>query len=233
VRRFVWTSGLAVTAATLLAIVGAPAPVAQPPDTKLAPASARLAGFTGGELLGEEIRQLLEIPAADNPLNDAGESCFAAGHKDKVLIVWTRPEAPTCTVKPGTPIFLFALFNSCSDVETPFPTSEAEQRQCAVAGLRQFAADLGAEALLVSIDGAPSIDIFSDRCLAISPQMTANLPVDNILGVPAQATTFVAAGWVAMIRPLPPGTHTIRVEVVQSGDDFVSEAIVEVVPGRR
>jgi hypothetical protein len=232
VRRFVWTSGVAVTAATLLAMVSAPAVVAQPADTKLAPASGRLAGFTGGELLGEEIRQLLEIPAADNPFNDAGESCFAAGHKDKVLIVWTRPEAPTCTVKPGSPIFLFAIFNECSDVETPFRT-EAEQRQCAVEGLRQFAADLGIEALLVSIDGGPSIDIFADRYLAVSPQMAANLPEDNILGVPAQATTFVAAGWVAMIRPLPPGTHTIRVESVQSGNDFVSEAIVEVVPGRR
>jgi hypothetical protein len=91
----------------------------------------------------------------------------------------------------------------------------------------------GIEALLVSIDGGPSIDIFADRYLAVSPQMAANLPEDNILGVPAQATTFVAAGWVAMIRPLPPGTHTIRVESVQSGNDFVSEAIVEVVPGRR
>jgi hypothetical protein len=126
VRRFVWTSGLAITAATLLAIVGAPALVAQSADTKLAPASGRLAGFTGGELLGEEIRQLLEIPTADNPFAGAGESCFAAGHKDKVLIVWTRPEeAPTCTVRPGTPIFLFALFKECSDVETPFRT-EAE-----------------------------------------------------------------------------------------------------------
>jgi hypothetical protein len=231
-RRFVWTSGVAVTAATLFAMVGAPALAAQPADTKLAPASGRLAGFTGGQLLGEEIRQLFEIPAPDNPFAGAGESCFAAGHKEKVLIVWTRPEAPTCTVKPGTPIFLFGFFNECSDVETPFRT-EAEQRQCAVEGLRAFVSDLGLEAILVSIDGGPSIDIFSDRYLAVSPQMTANLPEDNILGVPAQATTFVAAGWVAMIRPLPPGTHTIRVEIVQSGDDFVGEAIVVVAPGRR
>jgi hypothetical protein len=135
-------------------------------------------------------------------------------------------------VKPGTPIFLFAFFNECSDLETPFRT-EAAQRQCAVEGLRMLAADLGIEAILVSIDGGPSIDIFSDRYLAVSPQMTANLPEDNILGVPAQTTTFVAAGWVAMIRPLPPGTHTIRLEIVQSGDDFVTEAIVEVVPGGR
>jgi hypothetical protein len=62
--------------------------------------------------------------------------------------------------------------------------------------------------------------------------MTAHLPEDNILRVAAQATTFVAAGWVAMIRPLPPGRHTIRVAVANlDGTSFVSEAIVNVVPG--
>ena len=40
----------------------------QPAATKVvACAGTPMAGFTGGELLGEEIRQLLEIPAADNP----------------------------------------------------------------------------------------------------------------------------------------------------------------------
>jgi hypothetical protein len=230
VRRFRWTFVIAVGAAMLLAMVGAPALAKQPADKKLVPASGRLAGFTGGELLGEEIRQLLEIPAAENPFAGAGDSCFAAGNNNNVLIVWTRPVAPTCTVRPGTAIFLFAFFNECSDVETPFQT-EADQRQCALEGLRQLAM---LDAILVSIDGGPPINIFSDRYLAVSPQMTANLPEDNILGVPAQATTFVAAGWVAMIRPLPPGTHTIRVEVVRlDGTSFVSQAIVEVVPGHR
>jgi hypothetical protein len=54
---------------------------------------------------------------------------------------------------------------------------------------------------------------YSDRYLAVSPQMTAHLPDPNILGVAARETTFVAAEGVAMLRPLPPGTHTIRVEV--------------------
>ena len=81
------------------------------------------------------------------------------------------------------------------------------------------------------------IDIFSDRYLAVSPQMTANLPEENIFdtmdrNVPAQAMTFVAAGYVAMIRPLPPGTHTIHVEVVDpNGTRSVTEVIVEVMPG--
>jgi hypothetical protein len=48
---------------------------------------------------------------------------------------------------------------------------------------------------------------------------------------PTQAT-FVGAAWVAMIRPLPPGTHTIRVENLgPDGTSFVTEAIVDVMPG--
>jgi hypothetical protein len=42
--------------------------VAAPPaDEGLVPASGRLAGFTGGELLGEELRQLFELPSGENP----------------------------------------------------------------------------------------------------------------------------------------------------------------------
>jgi hypothetical protein len=138
--------------------------------------------------------------------------------------------APTCTVKPGTPTFLFAFFNECSNTEPPpffGGETEAGQRQCALGGLPVL------DAIFVSIDGGPPVNIYSDRYLAVSPQMTAHLPDPNILGVAARETTFVAAGWVGMIRPLPPGTHNIRVEVKQlDGTSFISQAIVNVVPGR-
>ena len=46
---------------------------------------------------------------------------------------------------------------------------------------------------------------------------------------PRAETTFVGAAWVAMIRPLPPGTHTIRVETVPpDGPSGVSEVMVVV-----
>jgi len=227
VRRLRWSSALALGVGMLVAMAGAPA-LAQPADDTLVPASGRLAGFTGGELLGEELRQLFELPVADNPLAGAGESCFATGN-GKVLILWTRPVAPTCTVKPGTPIFNFAFFNECSNTEPP-PFSggetEAGQRQCALTGLPEL------DAILVTVDGRPPVNIYSDRYLAVSPQMTAHLPAPNILGVTARETTFVAAAWVGMIRPLPPGTHNIRVEVKQlDGTSLISQAIVNVVPG--
>jgi hypothetical protein len=186
-------------------------------------------------LLGEEFRQIIELPVAENPLADEGDSCFAAGHKNKVLIAWTRLEPSTCTVKPGTPIFVTSYFWECSNTETDPLSSGGEtaagQRQCALNSLR----DTGVfDAILVSIDGGPSANVHSDRYLAVSPQMTAELPNPNILGVPERETTFVAAAWVAMIRPLPPGTHTIRVETVpSSGTRGVSEVIVKVVRGPR
>jgi hypothetical protein len=234
---------LAVAIGTLLAMVGTHA-LAAPPPNPLVPASGSLAGFSGGELLGEELRQLFELPANQNPFLGVGESCFAAGNNNDVLILWTRPpdqDPARCTVRPGTPVFLFAFFNECSNVEDrPFfgGETEAGQRECAETGLDEAAAgqrpDVPAiKEILVSIDGGRPTDIFSDRYRAGSPQMTANLPAGNIFGEAPQAMTFVAAGWVAMIPPLPPGTHTISVRIVnKKADPFVSGAEVTVVAGR-
>ena len=99
-----------LVALALVSVVAIPLAQAGPPkDGQLVPAAKRLAGLTGGQLIGEETRLLLELPEAENPLAGAGESCFPAGRRNKVLIVWTRPEdeAPECIVKPGTSVFLF------------------------------------------------------------------------------------------------------------------------------
>ena len=231
-KRFRCTAGMTL-GVVMLAIVGTSAQAAEADHAKLVPASGRLAGFTGGQLLGEEIRQLIELPPAENPLLGKGDSCFATGHKNKVLIAWTRPEAPTCTVKPGTPIFVTTFFWECSNTEQDPLSAGGEtpagQRRCALNSLR---AQGVFDAIMVSIDGRPPVNVHSDRYLAVSPQMTAELPAPNILGVPERETTFVAAAWVAMIRPLPPGTHTIRVETVPpSGPPGVTEVIIEVLPG--
>jgi hypothetical protein len=233
--RFRWFSATALVIGMLAATVGT-ALAAPPADQGLVPASGRLAGFTGGELLGEELRQLFALPLETNPFaGNVGDSCFAAGHKDKVLILWTRPpdqKVAECTVKPGTPIFLFAYATDCSNTEAfPFdggPT-EAGQRECA---LEQLQPQCECNAILVSIDGGPPTDIHTDLYRAVSPQMTVNLPNPNILGVvPARTTTFVAAGWVVMLRPLSPGTHTVTVTIVGGRNAGTSMGTVNVVPG--
>jgi len=189
--------------------------------------------LTGGQLIGEETRVLLELPAAVNPLAGVGESCFQAGRARNVLILWTRPEdqAPAdCTVKPGTSVFLFGGWVFCDEVEPPpfFAVGEEAQRQCAVEGVHTL---LQFNAILVTVDGGMPIDIGRERFVAVSPQGTAQLPEGNILGVPAKETTFVTAGYVAMLRPLPPGEHIITVEVVGGAFAGISSATVTVVPG--
>lgn len=234
-RAVCMTLPIAVLVAVgLIVIVANPVAQAAPPrDGQLVPAAKRLAGLTGGQLIGEETRLLLELPRAENPIFGVGESCFPDGHRGKVLILWTRPEgqAPAeCAVKPGTSVFLFGGFVFCDPVEPPpfFAVGEEAQRQCAVEGLHTL---LEFDAILVTVDGGTPTDIGSERFVAVSPQGTAQLPERNILFVDPQETTFVTAGYVAMLRPLPPGEHTITVEVVGGPSASTTSATVSVVPG--
>jgi hypothetical protein len=127
-------------------------------------------------------------------------------------------------------VFLFGGQVFCDEVEPPpfLAVGEAAQRQCAVEGLHTL---LDFDAILVTVDGRRPVDIARERFVAVSPQGTAQLPEGNILGVAPQETTFVTAAYVAMIRPLRPGEHTIRVEVVGGPFAGTTSATVTVVPG--
>ena len=214
--RIVRWAGLVALAIAASVVANPIAQAAASRDGQLLPAAKRIGGFTGGQLIGEETRLLLELPMAQNPLAGVGESCFPVGHRGRVLIVWTRPatQAPAaCRIRPGTSVFLFGAWVFCDTVEPePFyAVGERAQRRCAIRGLHTL---LEFDAILVTVDGRRPVDIARERYVAVSPQGTAQLPASNILGVPAQETTFVTAGYVAMLRSLRRGVHTITVEVV-------------------
>jgi hypothetical protein len=220
----------AIAVAALCLVAGSPAQAARK-DGGIADASKRLAGFTAGELLGEELRQVLELPLEVNPAAGA-DTCLFAGHKKKVLLLWTRrdPPVPECDVKPGTPVFFYGLGGECSTVEEPpfFGETEEEQRQC----MLDFLASTLFHAIEVRIDGGPPVNIGLERYLAVSEQGTVFLPQPNVLDVRGnRQTTFVAAGYVALVRPLPPGSHTITVTIVGSQFAGTNQAVVNVVPG--
>lgn len=196
-------------------------------DGGIVDASKRVAGFTAGELLGEDFRQLMAIPVdAQFP----GNGCLYAGHNNKVLMVWTAEPATVCTVKPGTPVFLWAYAAECSAVEPPpfFGVTEAEQQQCALG----FVAGSSVSTILVTVDNAPPVNIATARFLAVSRQLTADLADPNFVGAPGgQRTTFAAAAYQAMIRPLTPGHHTITVNNVDGPfAGMIQHAVVNVVP---
>jgi hypothetical protein len=179
-------------------------------------------GVTGGELLG--------VAFAPSYTGVATPDCRRLGRRSEILQAGPNGGTVTCTVKPGTPIFVFGFGGACSDVElgSPFGAEgEAAQRTCARATTHEFVL-----AVQVTVDGAAPVDIRSDRFEVTSPQMTAVLPEGNPFGQPAGTSAhFVADIYAAAIRGLTPGRHTVVVDVMTVFGPVGGTTIIDVVPG--
>jgi hypothetical protein len=103
-------------------------------------------------------------------------------------------------VKPGTKIFVAASSFECSTFEGNGTTAE----------LRQCARDADVQvAPTVTVDGrsVPVAEV-ETRLLNIV------LPADNVFGQPAGTRGLsVGHGWVTLLHPLTPGTHTIVIDI--------------------
>jgi len=155
---------------------------------------------------------VLETPSAQNSFGTGGAafSCWNLGGGT------VAPFAPgvvdSCTVKPGTKIFVVAPSFECSTFEGN-GTTEAELRACAEQNDAQTAST-------VAVDGH-SVPVREVE----TRLMNITLPADNIFGLPAGTTGLsVAHGWVAHLDPLTPGTHTITGTGV--GFSFATKIIV-------
>jgi hypothetical protein len=152
--------------------------------------------------LEDLIETVLETPVAENPLA-GGEPCVDLG---RIVAPLRPPSIPsiTYTVKPGTSVLVTAWASSCSNVEAPpyFGRDERELLQCA----RDV--NSGITKAEITVDGRPVCvrEVETDA-------FSADLPVDNILGVPAQRALVAAHGWVALVHPLRPGAHVIAIDV--------------------
>jgi hypothetical protein len=155
----------------------------------------------------------LETPSAQNPFGTGGSAsgCFDLGHT-------VAPLAPrgveSCTVKSGTRIFVAASTFECSTFAGDTPgvaATEGELRACA----RQTDVQ---SAPPVTVDGGSvAVAEVETRLLQIA------LPADNIFGLPAGTQgQSVAHGWVALLHPLTPGTHTI---VIGTGASTITTTI--------
>jgi hypothetical protein len=181
-------------------------------------------GLTGGELIGAGFAQFYAGRIGDPPA-----ICPTSGRRGEILRMSPTGETLTCTVKPGTPIYINGMGNACSDIEPApfFGEDAAAQATCTWAFLHDFVIEIN-----LSIDGAAPVNIRQDRFEFVSPQMTVVLPEDNFFGLEAGTTaTLVAGGYLAVVRGLTPGRHRIVSEVVSSDGDFTSTLIVNVVPG--
>ncbi len=200
-----WRLARVLLAVVVGMVVTAPAASAAP-DHESRPAPDRELAT----LLGELWETVLETPVPENPLAAGEPWCIDL---DGVVAPFTLDPAapPTCTVKAGTQVFVAAVTLECSTVEPPpfFGGNEAELRECA------RAVDVPGSTLTLTVDGEPV-----PLTLVETPLLTIDLPEENILGVPAQQALSVAAGFVALLPPLPPGTHEL---VITGTDTFLGD----------
>jgi hypothetical protein len=141
---------------------------------------------------------VLETPDAQNSFGSGGAAfaCWDLGGSRTVAPFAPTP-VPSCTVTTGTKVFVVASSVECSTFEGN-GTTEAELRTCA----RQ--SDLQT-APTISVDG---------RAVAVAevetPLLQIVVPADNLFGVAAGTRgQSVAHGWVALLQPPTPGTHTV------------------------
>ena len=165
--------------------------------------------------LGALWTTVLETPDSRNPFGTDGKAFTCINLGKQVLAPFGPKGAESCTVKTGTKIFVAASTVECSTFEGNGNT-EAELRDCARQGDVQVAPS-------VTVDGTPKLVTEAETGL-----LHITLPADNIFGLPAGTTGLsVGHGWINLLRPLTPGTHTI---VIDTGATTINTRIV-VQPG--
>jgi hypothetical protein len=168
-----------LVAAVALGLTAAPA--ASVPNKKL------------GGTLGALWDTVLETPRPENPLN-GGDPCVDLGG----IVAPFAPSGTslTCTVKPGTKLFIEAWSVECSTVEAPpfFGRNEAELRACA------RAADAGIEVPTLEVDGRP-VSVTE----VVTGLLTVDLPADNLLEAPPGRAFSVAMVGSRSCTRCPPG----------------------------
>jgi hypothetical protein len=167
-----------------------------------------------GGILGDLWATVLETPTPDNPFT-GGSPCIYLG---ETLAPFGPSGVQSCTVVRGTKIFVTAWSTECSTFEGN-GTTETELRACA------RAADQGITTHTVAVDGqpVPVTEVETDL-------LSIHLPKDNIFGLNGaeRRGLSVGHGWVTLLDPLTPGTHTIDIHVAGSVDSDVTTTIIVV-----
>ena len=181
-------------------------------------AAAPSAGATPTKKLAAQLGSLwtavLQTPSAQNSFGAGGEA-FGCWSLDGTVAPFGPTGVSSCTVQSGTRSLVAASSVECSTFEGN-GTTDAELRSCARQGDLQSAP-------LVTVDGeAIEVREVETALLEIV------LPADNLFGLPAATGGLsVAHGWVALLNPLPPGSHEI---VITIGSQTITTTIV-VTPG--
>jgi hypothetical protein len=174
---------------------------------------------------------VLETPKDQNPFggvpDPAAFACFDLGHS--TVAPFAGGPTFSCTVKTGTKLFIVGFSTECSTFDDDCGretnpngckgTTAEELLQCAID------ADAVQAGVKVTLDGrdVPLTEVKT-------PGLKIVLPADNIFGEPAGKEGLSSAhGKVALLNPLTPGTHTIK--ITDNNDVLLNTTTIVVKPG--
>lgn len=209
-----------------LAIFAITSPALAAPPARAVPPNAHILGMSYGDWSVAWWQWVYSIPFDDNPLTDlTGEQCDLGqslfGEPTPVFFLATvhqnaLPEAPTfyqvertCTVPAGSYIFVPLIADACNntpDEPDLIPPSEAKMRACISSVGNNFAVD----SLHLTVNGRRVWQAFDlARFRTQSPAFGFTLPEESLLWISGHYNA-VSDGYFVMLRPLPPGAHTVH-----------------------
>ncbi len=169
---------------------------------------------------------VIQTPTPRNPFTSTNNRCV---HLAPQLLAPMQAFAggsgvsSTCIVKPATRVFISELTTECSSAE-PFPfhgDTVAELRECLRSDMFGPVGHFFTHRVTLDGQNVPLTFI-------TGPPQLLNVPADNILGPPtppAQTALSLAAGYLAVLHPMTPGTHHI---VIHFGGTFLGAPAEEV-----
>jgi hypothetical protein len=204
-----------IAVAVVMLAVMATVPTASAGEVKATPGVTPFsAHFRGGTYADWQVRWyqwFAAIPAANNPLFDeTGAGCHT-GQSGKVWfsapVSHQGTTERTCTLAPGTALFVLGTENECSTLEAPpfHGDTDAELRACATAG---YELAFGDATFSLRIDGRSVNDLASYRTqTAIFP---VTYPAGNVVGANPGTGRAASDGVFIMIPPLSLGSHRVE-----------------------
>jgi hypothetical protein len=140
---------------------------------------------------------VLETPSAQNPFGSGGPSTACWDLGNRTISPFGPSTVPSCAASTGTWLYIVPSSFECSTFEGN-GTTEAVLRKCAEDNDAQVKPT-------VTIDGKAALVAEVE-----TPLLHLVLPPDNLFGDEAGTPGLsVAHGWVTLLPPLPPGTHTV------------------------
>lgn len=182
-------------------------------DMEIFPMTSAPYGKSYGDWTGEVWRHFQEVPLDNNPADDStGEFCDVNQEDSNVwFLVGTfgGKQERECTVPSDRALVVLVAGVSCSYAEDPSLKTEDDLRQCAEG-------NTGEMTLRASIDGKAVSNV--EDYFSVSPVFPVEFPENNVWGVEAGQSEFVAAGWTLVIKPLSEGEHTIQFSAEEQQD---------------